>query len=237
MRVIGSGFGRTGTLSLKYALEELGFAPCYHMEEVLRNPAHVPIWHDAAEGRSVDWHELFRDYEAAVDFPASIVYRDLMEAFPEAKVVHTVRDADPWYDSTLETIYRGSTLFPRWWRRVVPHMGRWVDMADEMIWEGLFDGEFENRESAIERYNSWTAEVIATVQPERLLVFEVKDGWGPLCEFLDVLQPDCDFPNVNDRESMQRRLSRARIVTRVAPWVGLGLFAYLCRFIRRLWRR
>ena len=237
MRVIGSGFGRTGTLSLKYALEELGYGPCYHMEEVLKSPAHVAVWHDVAEGRTVDWHRLFRDYDAAVDFPASIVYRELIEAFPEAKVVHTVRDADRWYESTFETIYRGSSLVPRWWLRAVPRVGRWIEMADLMIWEGLFDGEFENRERAIERYNSWTAEVIATVPPERLLVFEVKDGWGPLCEFLEVLQPDSEFPNLNDRESMLRRFRRARIVTRVVPLVGVGLFAYLCRLIRRLWRR
>ncbi len=237
MRVIGSGFGRTGTLSLKYALEELGFAPCYHMEEVLKRPAHVPVWQEAARGRPVDWHRLFADYDAAVDFPASVVYRDLMAAFPDAVVVHTVRDPDRWYESTLETIYQGSTLFPRWWLRLVPRLGRWIEMVDLMVWDGLFDGQFENRERAIERFESWTAEVIATVPPERLLVFEVKDGWGPLCEFLDVLQPDREFPNVNDRESMQRRFRRARVVTRAVPVVGIGLFAFVCGLIRRLRRR
>ncbi len=237
MRVIGSGFGRTGTLSLKLALEELGFGPCYHMEEVIRQPAHVDKWHDVALGRSVDWHRLFEAYDSAVDFPASVVYRELMEAFPDVRVVHTVRDADRWYDSTSETIYRGSALFPRWLRVIVPTLGRWVEMVDLLIWGRLFDGRFEERDLAIERYGAWTAEVIATVPPDRLLVFEVSDGWGPLCEFLEVLQPDAPFPRVNDRDTMLRNFRLLRIATTAAPFVGVGLLAGLYGLIRRFRRR
>ena len=96
-------------------------------------------------------------------------------------------------------------------------MGRWADMVDRLIWAGLFEGRFEDRDFAIERFGSWTAEVIASVPPERLLVFEVADGWGPLCEFLDVLEPDMPFPRVNDRATMRRRFRRVRYLTRGVP--------------------
>jgi hypothetical protein len=237
LKVIGSGFGRTGTLSLKHALEELGLGPCYHMEEVMKTPAHVSIWHDAALGLPVDWAALFSDYASAVDFPASVVYRELMTAFPDAKVVHTVRDADRWYESTLETIHRGRTMAPALVQRLVPVIAKWVDMVDLLVWEGIFDGRFEDRAHAIACYDAWTAEVIATVPPDRLLVFEVGEGWEPLCEFLGVLRPDAPFPRVNDRESMRRRMRVGRIVTRALPFVGVGAAVGLYRFLRRVRRR
>jgi len=237
MRVIGSGFGRTGTLSLKLALEELGYGPCYHMQEVMESAADVRVWHDYARGRPVDWREFFAEYGAAVDFPASIVYRELLEEFPDAMVVHTMRDSDSWYESTLETIYQGTTLIPRWMRRTVPTAGRWAEMVDMMVWDGLFEGRFEDRAFAIERYESWLEEVIAAVPPERLLVFKVADGWGPLCEFLGAIQPDGPFPEVNDRESMLRRFRRIRVATRSTPFVGVGLFVAFFGVIRRFRRR
>ena len=221
---------------MKHALEELGVGPCYHMEEVMRRGAHVRAWHEASLGLSVDWHELFAEFESAVDFPASVVYKDLMEAFPDAKVVHTVRDADRWYESTLETIYQGNTLIPPWVRRVVPFPRRFAEMIDGLAWDGIFEGRFEDREFAIARYNEWTADVIATVPAERLLVFDVRDGWGPLCDFLGVLQPAGDFPRVNDREAMLRRFRFARVAGRSAPFVGAGFIVGTIALIRRLRR-
>jgi len=238
MKVIGSGFGRTGTLSLKYALEELGVGPCFHMEEVLRHRRRqVGPWHDVALGRGADWNTIFKGYNSTVDYPASVVYRDLMEVFPEAKIVHTVRDPDDWYESTYETIYQGDTLLPRWLRRILPVTDRWVEMVDLLVWERLFDGRFEDRAYAIERYEEWTDEVIATVPPERLLVFEVTDGWGPLCEFLGLLQPDTAFPRANDRATMLKRFRRVRAASRAAPVVGAGVAATVYGMARRLRRR
>lgn len=238
MRVIGSGFGRTGTLSTKHALEELGFGPCYHMEEVFRHPAtHVRVWNDHIAGRPVDWAAHFAPYGAAVDFPASIVYRELMDVFPDAKVLHTVRDPDRWYDSTRETIYTARGLWPGWMRAAVPPIGRLAAFIDAMIWDGLFEGRFEDRAFAIERYERWTAEVVANVPAERLLVFEVADGWGPLCDFLGVLEPDAPFPNVNDRDAMQRRFTRARRVSRAAPLVAGAALAAGVAGARRARRR
>lgn len=233
MKVIGSGFGRTGTLSMKYALEELGFGPCYHMEEVLRNPGHVGVWHDIGRGRPVDWHHLFADFESSVDFPASVVYAELLAAFPDAKVIHTVRDADRWYESTHETIYHARTIFPAWLRRVIPKVGRFAQMVDLMVWDRVFEGRFEDREFAIRRYREWTDEVIATVPPDRLLVFDVRDGWAPLCDFLGVLQPDSDFPRVNDRESMLRRFKVIGTLSRVVPAVGAGILLGGFALLRR----
>ncbi len=237
MKVIGSGFGRTGTLSLKYALEELGLGPCYHMEEVVKQPAHVKVWLDYANKEPIDWHDLFDGYNSAVDFPASVAYRELIEAFPEAKIVHTVRDPDRWYESTLETIYRGSALLPRWMQRIVPSTGRWINMSDRLIWDGLFEGRFEDRGFAIERFNSWTDEVIATVPADRLLVFRASDGWAPLCSFLGVLQPGGPFPHANDREGMLKRFRRVRVISRATPVVGVGLAAGIIKLTKRVRRR
>lgn len=219
---------------MKRALEELGMGPCYHMEEVMRHSGHVDMWRDVGQGRTVDWHRLFAGFESSVDFPASVVYRELMEAFPDAKVVHTVRDPDRWYESTLETIYGARTLVPGWLKRIVPFTGRFTEMVDLMVWDRVFDGRFEDRDYAIARYHEWTAEVIANVPPERLLVFDVRDGWEPLCDFLGVLQPAGEFPRVNDRESMLRRFRFARVATRSAPAVGAGFVVGAFALVRRL---
>ena len=112
MKVIGAGFGRTGTLSVKAALEELGVGPCYHMVEVFDKPGHVALWQAAAEGKSIDWEELFADYNAVVDWPACTFYQQLMQAYPEAKVLLTVRDPQSWYESTKNTIYQVSRMSP-----------------------------------------------------------------------------------------------------------------------------
>jgi len=106
LSVIGAGFGRTGTLSLKVALETLGFGPCYHMLEVLKNPAHIPIWTSAVQGERIEWDAVFSGYLAAVDWPAAYFWRDLAEQYPEGKVILTVRDSRQWYDSVFDTIYR-----------------------------------------------------------------------------------------------------------------------------------
>lgn len=233
MQVIGSGFGRTGTMSMKHALEELGMGPCYHMEEVMRTPGHVAMWHDIGRGRPADWQRLFSGYGSAVDFPASVVYQELMEAFPDAKVVHTVRDPERWYESTLETIYQGRTLVPRWMQRLVPFTGRFADMVDLMVWDRVFEGRFEDRAYALARFDEWTDEVIATVPPERLLVFDVRDGWEPLCAFLGVLQPAGEFPRVNDRESILRRFRVIRAATRTVPAMLAGAVVGLVALRRR----
>jgi hypothetical protein len=200
VKVIGSGFGRTGTLSLKLALEQLGYAPCYHMFEVVGRPERLQAWLDLAEGGERDWPVVFAGYEAAVDWPAAAFWRELVEFYPQAKVIHTVRDPDRWYDSIEKTLYaqyldlrEKNTLFAR--------------MVQPMIWDGIFGGKFD-RESATARFRAYTEEVVETVPADRLLVFETGEGWGPLCEFLDVPVPAEEFPRSNDSSSFQQRRCR-----------------------------
>jgi hypothetical protein len=233
MKVIGSGFGRTGTLSMKVALEQLGFDPCYHMETVLTRPSHLNFWHDVASGKAVDWHQIFDDFQAAVDFPASSVYKELMAVYPEAKVIHTIRDPERWYDSTYETIYKMKDVFPQWMRQYVPWVRRFVEMGDGMFWDRLFAGQFENCPRMIQVFNDYTEDVKRTVPADRLLVFNVKEGWRPLCQFLDVTVPDTPFPHKNDRALMLRRFQAIRLLTRVVPTAFAGLiFLLLYRLIR-----
>lgn len=235
LEIIGSGFGRTGTLSLKAALETLGH-PCYHMEEVLARRDHITAWQRVAHGEAVDWDELFAGFTATVDFPASVVYRDLLDHWPDAKVIHTVRDPQRWYESTDATIYRAVEMFPPWAQRHVGRIAEFVDMQERLIWQQLFDGRFGERDHAIEVFEARTREVRAVVPAEQLLVFEVAEGWEPLCAFLGVAVPDEPFPNVNDKQSMQRALRRHRRTLHALPWVG-GATVGVAAALAARWRR
>lgn len=214
IEVIGSGFGRTGTATLKRALQHLGFDPCYHMEEVLPRPWHMRAWGRYRPGNpdgAVDFARLLRNYRATVDFPAAFAYRDLLATFPEAKVVHTVRDPDDWWESTMATIYPARRVMATFPRSVIPGVRALYRTMDAVLWDGLFDGHFSDRAHAIDVFERWSADVVATVPPERLLVYEVADGWAPLCAFLGVPVPDRPFPAVNDRRTFRRRLTAIRV--------------------------
>ncbi len=208
LRVIGAGFGRTGTASLKGALEELGFSKCYHMQEVFRNPGHAPIWQAAAEGKAVDWGALFADYEATVDWPGCTFYKELTERYPDAKVLLNVRDPEAWYKSASDTIYRVSRPgFPKSLVPVfVPPLRRFVRMTKTLIWQNTFDNRFEDKAYALKVFNDHIAEVKAVVPAEKLLVYEVKEGWEPLCAFLEVPVPDKPFPRLNDSAAFNRQV-------------------------------
>jgi hypothetical protein len=228
LRVIGSGFGRTGTTSMKAALELLGFGRCYHMQEVFKRPSHARSWGRWRPGTPQDVDRLFAGFGAAVDFPASLIYPQLLHRFPDAKVVHTVRDADRWYDSTAETIYRARDVFRSAPLRFLPPVRDLYEMLDAVVWDGLFDGRFEDRHHAIGVYEQWIVDVRRTVPADRLLVFDVADGWGPLCDFLGVPVPHRPFPRVNDKDVFQRRLAAIRLASRALPAAaaaGLALAA------------
>ncbi|MCA9689378.1 MAG: sulfotransferase family protein [Myxococcales bacterium] len=213
IEVIGAGTGRTGTMSLKLALEQLGFGPCYHMIELLQEPARVAHWEAAFGGRPVDWDAALAGYRSTVDFPSYLHYRALMRQYPEAKVILTLRDPESWYESALTTIYRakpglGGMLrmavrlpFSRFHRQLIR-----VFKLSDSIWRDEFGGRFTDRAYAIEVYNRHLAEVRSHVPRERLLEFDVKQGWAPLCAFLGVAAPDGPFPRANDRAEFQARL-------------------------------
>ncbi len=226
MKVIGAGFGRTGTASLKDALETLGFGPCYHMTEVFAHPDHADLWLAAGRGELADWDAVLGGYEATLDWPACAFYEELMERHPEAKVILTVRDPERWYESVRNTIYELSVVIPcsPFSRTVYALIGVFVPAArigrgldDEIIWRGTFDGRFEDREHAIGVFERHNAEVERKVPSEKLLVYEVKDGWKPLCEFLGVEEPDEPFPRLNDTAEMRRRILGIRAISLALP--------------------
>ena len=231
LEIIGAGFGRTGTMSLKVALEELGFGPCYHMTEVFANSKHVELWEAAARGEPLDWGEVFRNYRATVDWPGAAFYEELMERYPDAKVILTVRDPERWYESARNTIYGiqktatspifslGALFVPR-----MKRMRRAALMAADLAWEDMFDGRFEDRRHAIEMFERWNEGVKERVPLDKLLVYEVKEGWGPLCEFLGVDVPKAKpFPHLNDSESFQKMIRRRLALIVVAPTAVVAL--------------
>jgi hypothetical protein len=219
VRVIGAGFGRTGTLSLKRALEDLGFGPTYHMREVMRRPSHVDRWLRYARTGDADWDELFCGFVSAVDFPVSCVWDELASHYPDAKVVLTVRDPQQWWVSTASTIYPVRTVFPGWVRRLVPTTRNFAEMTDRLVWDGIFDGRFTDRNHAVAVFGRHNDHVKATCPPDRLLVFDVAQGWEPLCTFLDIPVPDHPFPRLNDARSTRRFIAAVRWGTRLAPIV------------------
>jgi hypothetical protein len=243
LEVIGAGFGRTGTMSLKVALEELGLGPCYHMTEVFAHPEHVEVWRAAARGEPVDWEQIFDGYRAAVDWPTCSFYGELMEEYPDAKVILTVRDPQRWFESAHDTIYsitRAAASSPIFYLAslVVPRargVKRARPMIEEIVWERDFDGRFENREHAIETFERHNDEVKERVPAEKLLVYEVKEGWGPLCEFLGVEIPNKPFPHLNDGEVFRGRIRRIRALSVVTLGSSLSLAGLVLLYLR--WRR
>lgn len=240
MKVIGAGFGRTGTTSLKAALEELGFGPAYHMTEVFTRPEHVGFWEAASRGEPVDWSGFLSGYGVAVDWPACAFYQELMEAFPDAKVILTLRDPDRWYESTRATIYglRGISSGPLKPALALaglfaPGVAGMVRLADEIVWKNTFDDRFEDRRHATETFKRHNDEVRRRVPPERLLVLDVREGWAPLCDFFDVEAPDRPFPHLNETREMRRRLFGLAAASAAAPvLVTAGLISALVLLLR-----
>jgi hypothetical protein len=202
IEVIGAGFGRTGTMSLKLALERLGFDKCYHMFEVAQHPEHVEVWQQATRGESVDWAALYTGYRASVDWPACNFWEMQLRRFPDARVILTERDPQSWYDSIMSTIYQ-SSLKAR--EADDPAARAWVEMVFELIWDGTFHGRVEDKEHAIDVYLAHNAYVKKQAPRDRLLVFEAAQGWEPLCRFLGCRVPDEPYPRVNTTEEFLAR--------------------------------
>lgn len=205
IRVIGAGIGRTGTTSLKLALEQLGFNKCYHMEEVAEHPEHAPIWLAAANGRDVAWDDLFAGYQAAVDLPTYAFYRELMAYYPHAKVILTLRDPEVWYASAAQTIFRlpprslmGPLRLLSLFNNDLKTLIKIEPVARQVGYEYFFKGDL-SKENAIRVFNQHNQAVQQTVPPERLLVYDVRQGWEPLCSFLQLPVPDAPFPHENTR--------------------------------------
>jgi Sulfotransferase domain len=235
LKVIGAGFGRTGTLSVYTALNELGF-PCYHMFEVLKNEenkSHLDFWRNVANsdpGTRHDWEQVFSKYTAAVDNPACCVWRELLSTYPDAKVVLTLhpKGAEAWYDSTLDTIYFTEKM---WQFKVLqfatPFGRKFGDMCRKLIWQRSHKGTMNDRDKAIAHYNRHVEDVKASVPPAQLLVFSADQGWGPLCDFLGVPVPESEFPNVNDRAEIKKTVHEITRGAYIILGGGLAGFAAL----------
>jgi len=200
--VIGAGVGRTGTHSLKLAINQLGLGPCHHMEEVLHQmPVQVPLWSAALRGRP-DWEAIYRGYESAVDWPTAAFFRELIGAYPSAKFVLTLRSPEKWADSfgaTIQKLIAEKDHAP-------PEMKAWLEMAGGGIAKSGFPGDL-GRDGLIKAFVAHNEAVKTTIPARQLLVYEVKDGWLPLCEFLGVPVPAGPFPRTNAREEFWDRVS------------------------------
>lgn len=186
LRILGAGVGRTGTLSLKLALERLLGKPCYHMFEVFSHPDHVPVWHQAARGEACDWDRLFDGYAAAVDWPAASYWPELSAAYPDAKVVLSRRDPESWWRSA------SATIFPAAQRQ----SGPWREMIDAMF-STRFTLQIDDKTACLKAYEQHVDAVRRGLPASRLIEWEPADGWAPLCAALDVPIPDEPFPREN----------------------------------------
>jgi hypothetical protein len=198
LKVIGAGLGRTGTASLKVALEQLLGGRCYHMSECFGNPANPPLWLEAAHGRP-DWDAILKDYVATVDYPACGFWRELADRYPEAKVLLSVRDPDKWFESTRQTILsddiRGLT-------EMIPDKA----FFEQTVYKD-YAGHFGDRAFITDYFRRHNEAVIAAIPEERLLVYEAGQGWEPLCAFLGLPVPDAPFPHVNTRADFEAMLA------------------------------
>lgn len=226
LKIIGSGLGRTGTHSLKLALEQLGFGKCYHMIELFQHPEGLKYFQQAERNEDVNWDELFKGYLSAVDYPVARYYKQLAKYYPEAKIIHTVRDPEAWYKSASETIFWASK--PGSWRILkmainlpfsATARGRLpVLKFNSKLLDNEFGKDLKNKEKIIARYNAHNEEVMRTIPKERMLVFYAKEGWEPLCKFLNVPVPETPFPKSNTRDEFLKNVKTIGTGKFVADW-------------------
>jgi len=191
LRVVGAGLGRTGTHSLKLALEQLLGGRCYHMMEVFGRPDDVRVWRQAADGTMPDWNEFFSDFEATVDWPAASFWQEISEANPDAIILLSTRSSpEAWWTSANETIFEITR------REAPPEMAEWAAMWSAIA-RSRFSGDLDDSAAAIAAYERHNAEVRANAPSDRLVEWQPGDGWEPICAALDLPVPAEPFPHVN----------------------------------------
>jgi hypothetical protein len=198
LKIIGAGLGRTGTHTLALALEKLNFGPCYTVNTLKKNPLHVAIWNEAISGKTVDWQSLYQGYGSAVEWPTVSFFPQVLQAFPKAKVILTLRDAKEWYESARATIFEALELSQ--YNPNPPGKNRpAVELTRRLVLEIMFQGKYKDEAQAIEIYNQHNLQVREIVSEDRLLIYKITEGWLPLCEFVGVAVPNEPFPKSNDR--------------------------------------
>lgn len=192
IQVIGAGLGRTGTNSQKLALEHLLGGTCHHMFEVDQRRNQIPIWTAAARGQMPDWHTFLQDFTAIVDWPGCAFWPELMEAYPEALVLLSVRDYEKWYESASQTIFTEPDSDE-------PDEDGFNEMWFEITGR-RFSSAFQDKQAMIAAAKTHNEQVMGQVPAERLLVWQISEGWGPICERLGLLVPEIPFPHTNSRQ-------------------------------------
>lgn len=218
LEVIGAGLGRTGTLSLRAALETLGYGPCHHMKVVLvEDPGTGPLWEQVAEGDLDVLKEIYKGFKATVDYPGCIFYEQFMEWNPQAKVILSVRDnPEVWEQSCRATIFEPNQAQMFRTLLKLPLGPVKAGKAIRKLVRAIHGVDPDEEETDLQKmYKEWNQDVIDTVAKYNLLVFNVKDGWQPLCQFLGVPVPDIPFPRVNDRQEFKDRVSKMKLANTV----------------------
>lgn len=203
LSVIGAGYPRTGTLSLKMALEYLGFGPCHHMIEVIHHPDQAVLWGRAYDEDGIDFEQVFAGYRSCCDSPSCFMYREIAARYPDAKVVLSIRNAESWWNSASATVMASGGA-PGPTVPMLEKIGKYAQRHNRPI----VDVVNPDRESEMAAFNRHNEEVMKTISPERLLVFEAKQGWEPLCKFLGVPVPTIPYPRVNTTEEFQTRITK-----------------------------
>jgi Sulfotransferase domain len=196
LSVINAGFGRTGTMSIKMALEKLGVGPCHHMETVFNDPLQLPFWQKATNGEYINWDDVFNGYKSAVDWPSAHYWKELAEFYPDSKVLLSIRSPERWwesYSSTIKQLLERMDEIPEEYPRLV------LEMANKIITEQTFEGVTSNKEHVLAAFEKRINDVKRVIPVHRLLLFDVTEGWPPLCEFLGVPIPESVFPHSNTK--------------------------------------
>ncbi|RDD84590.1 sulfotransferase family protein [Streptomyces parvulus] len=210
LKLINAGLGRTGTTSLKAALDRLGLGPSFHMFDIVGDAGRLQQWERVVcDGADPDWAALFAGYGAAVDGPCAVHYQQIGRAFPDARTILTVRDAESWYRSTHDTLYQFALRSAAHPPQPGSAQARLFRITTTMVWDGLFEGRFADKDHAIDVYHRHNEDVVRTLGAGNVLVYDVSQGWEPLCDFLGADVPAEAFPRTNDTASMRRRVARA----------------------------
>lgn len=217
LKIIGAGFPRTGTTTLKQSLETLVCDHVYHMKELLVNPDRLKYWKELSETGTTDWDSLYDGFDGTVDFPGYPWYKEHMKRYPDAKVILTVRDFDSWYKSVDSTVYRAGPQTPG---EKIKMMGKLltnsrirkvvacIKFFKKTFFAGEMDGKFEDKAHAKMVWERHIESVKAHVPPEKLLVYDVREGWAPLCKFLGVEEPAEPLPHLNKKENFKEMLPK-----------------------------
>lgn len=210
LKVIGTGLPRTGTASLKGALQLLGYQQTYHMDNLLNNPAMVKYWVELFDTGKTDFDVLFDGFTASTDFPGFFAYKALLKKYPESKFILTTRDLDSWYDSIHKTVFQAVTSF--FAKETPTDSMRRVEgvfqLLDRYLFGQFFNGTFTDKEKTLSIVKAYLQEVKQNIPDGQMLVYEISEGWEPLCDFLDLPVPDLEFPYKNKREDFNTMIAK-----------------------------